>query len=205
MAERAASGATPIQVVLEQAASNVLPLDESSDGKLVVFSSGLQGRRSLHILSRVDGKVTTYMSGEFDYTQASLSHDGKWLAFVSNESGTYEVVVQSFPDPSGGKWPISSNGGLSPRWRRDGKELFYIDGERRLVAAPITTSPKFAPGRPVPLFSLPGRAFASPSGAAYMYDAAPDGQRFLVSFPTTATSRITPLTVTLNWGSLVKK
>jgi Tol biopolymer transport system component len=206
LTERAANGATAAKPLYQQADYNLVPLDESADGKLLVFTGGRDNRRSLHILSRPDGKATTYLSGEFDYPQASLSTDGKWLAYVSNESGTYQVVVQSFPDPSKGKWPISTAGGQHPRWRRDGRELFYVDDEDRLIAVPVTTSPQFMPGRATTLFPLPGRSglVRAALGAAYLYDASPDGQRFLVSIPKGA-SQVIPLTVTTNWTSLLKK
>ena len=202
--ERASSGATPSKPVHGQPGSNVMPLDESSDGNVVVFSSGKGGVRSLHILSRPTGKSSTYLSGDFDYPQASLSSDGKWLAYVSNESGEHEVIVQPFPDPSGGKWQISTRGGIYPRWRRDGSELFYVDSEDRLVAVPVTTSRDFSPGRETTLFSLPRGAPRVPIGAAYPYDVAPNGQRFLVSVPTSRSSVI-PLMVTTNWTTLLKK
>jgi eukaryotic-like serine/threonine-protein kinase len=205
MVERAASGATPLTSIYEEAGINILPLDESADGKQVIFSRGQGGSRSLHIFSRPDQKPVAYLAGGFDYPQASLSRDGRWLAYVSNESGTYEVVVQPFPDPSRGKWPISSNGGLQPRWRKDGRELFYVDGDQRLVAVAMSVDRDLVPGTATVLFSLPvPRGPRIPGGASYVYDAAPDGQRFLVSIPTNS-ARTVPLTVTTNWMSLLKK
>jgi Tol biopolymer transport system component len=204
--ERAASGATAARTLHEQAGHNLVPLDESRDGKLVVMASGKGGLRSLHVLAKAAGTVTPYLVSEFDYPQASLSPDGKWLAYVSNESGSYEIFVQPFPDPSLGKWKISSDGGLHPRWRRDGRELFYVDADRRLIAVPIATDRAFAPGASAPLFTIPNlRLVRQVYGSAYMYDAAPDGQRFLVSLPPATASQVTPLTVTTNWASLLKK
>jgi Tol biopolymer transport system component len=143
------------------------------------------------------------LANAFDYPQASISPDGKWLAYTSNESGAYEVSVQSFPDPSRGKWPISTKGGNAPRWRRDGRELYFVDTEQRLMAVSINSDRDFRPGNSTPLFLLNS---LSP-GAAFGYDAAADGQTFLL--PMTASnaaqdSRI-PLTVTTNWTSLLKK
>jgi Tol biopolymer transport system component len=206
ISERVASGATPATQVYDETGYHVLPLAESSDGKLLVFSRGQGGRRSLQILSRSDQKRTPYLAGEFDYPQAALSPDDKWLAYVSNESGVYEIIVQPFPDPSRGKWPISTGGGIAPRWRADGRELFYVDGENRLVAVSITGTHDFVPGSPTPLFPIPipARVRRGVTGAAYIYDAAPDGQRFLVSVAT-EDAPIVPLTVTTNWTALVKK
>ena len=200
--ERVASGATPATTLHAEAGYGVAPLDESRDGKLVVFSRGQAGRHSLHVLSKVDGSSTTYLESEFDHPQASLSPDGKWLAYVSNESGAYEVIVQTFPNPSLGKWPISANGGASPRWRHDSRELFYVDAAGRLMAVPMTVNRDLVPGTPAPLFTVPSGATI---GGAYVYDVAPGGQRFLVSLPGASASRNVPLTVTTNWPSLLRK
>ncbi len=205
MVERAASGATPPSTVVEAAGRVILPIDESADGARVVFTSSEAGVRSLHILTRSDGTTAPYLTSGFDYPQASLSRDGKWLAYVSNESGDYEVVVQSFPDPARGKWPISTGGGFHPRWRQDGGELFYMDNERRLVAVSIATDKGFAVGRAAPLFALPLATLTRATGAAYVYDVAPNGQRFLVSMPSADASQDSPLTVTTNWTGLLKK
>jgi len=209
IAERVASGATPASVVYEEKGTSAVPLDESRDGTLL-FTSVLQraGLRSLQILSKPGGKATTYLSDGFDHPQASLSPDGRWVAFVSNESGTYEIIVQPFPDPSSGKWRISTNGGLAPRWRRDGRELFYLDAEQRLVAVSVTADRGFAPGKPTPLFSTLGLQ-SNLAGGAYWYDVAPDGQRFLFCLPAGGSalyaSRDIPLTVTTHWTSLLTK
>ena len=203
IAEGAASGATAPRTIYEEAGHNIVPLDASADGQQVVFSRGLAGMRTLHALSRSDGKPSVYLANEFDHPQASLSYDGRWLAYTSNESGAYEIIVQSFPDPSKGKWPISTRGGSSPRWRRDGRELFYLDAEQRLIAVAVETAGGFVPGRSTPLFSVPFQIL----GGAYTYDVARDGQKFLVSYPpgnSTVDSRV-PLTVTTNWTSLLKK
>jgi hypothetical protein len=117
------------------------------------------------------------------------------------------VIVQTFPDPSGGKWVISTHGGSAPRWRRDGRELFYVDAEQRLVSVPVTAGSSFVPGRATPLFSLPVSIQTDSSGA-YGYDAAADGQRFLVSLPSDSASAkapAIPLTVITNWTMLLKK
>ena len=205
MHERVANGATPASALYEQAGMNVLPLDESTDGKQIVLAVGKAGLRGLHILTRSTGTPTPYLADEFDHPQASLSPDGKFLAYVSNETRTYQVVVQPFPDPSRGKWPISTNGGLHPRWSRDGRELFYVDTEERVVAVPVTTDGGFVPGKPVPLFTLPLNILVNQFGAAYVYDVAPDRQRFLVSMPSTGNAQRLPLTVTTNWTSLLKR
>jgi eukaryotic-like serine/threonine-protein kinase len=202
--EQVASGATPPNKLYEQAGVNVSPIGETTDGQ-VLFTSGTAGVRSLQVLSRATGTASTYLANGFDHPQASLSPDGKWLAYVSNESGAFEIIVQPFPDPLLGKWPISTNGGSRPRWRHDGRELFYVDSDDRLVAVPVATDRSFVPGKPTPLFTLPTLPEINLGGSAYVYDVAPGGQRFLVSVPTTGGTQRIPLIVTTNWTSLLKK
>ena len=208
-AERSASGATPLRVRRAETGKQFLPIDESADGARVVFLGGLPGARTLHVLSTTDNTVTTYLPDESDQVHAALSPDGRWLAYAANESGVHQVIVRPFPDPSLGKWQVSTNGGLAPRWRKDGRELFYVDAEQRLVVVAVGVTPtgEFQPGRSTPLFVLPTPQLTTP-GAAYMYDAAPDGQRFLVSMFSGGVSgavTLVPLTVTTNWTSLLKK
>jgi serine/threonine protein kinase len=208
IAERVASGATPMSTLHDETGPSValVPLDESNDGKLVVFTRANSGVRSLYVLSKTDGKVVPYLQDGFDHPQASLSRDGRWLAYTTNESSTYEVVVQPFPDPSKGKWPISTGGGANPRWRRDGRELFYVNTAAQLVAVPVTTHQGLVPGKPQPLFLLPGNLPATSTGA-YGYDVSSDGQRILVSLGPGGIGNVSaaiPLTVVTNWTQLLK-
>ena len=128
----------------------LVPFDETRDGQRVLFGrrSG-SARRGLAVLSKPDGKVTPYLDNNFTGGQAALSPDERWLAYTSSESGVGEVVVQPFPDPSSGKWLISTGGGSAPRWRRDGRELFYVDKDRRLVSVPVNGSGRFEPGEEI--------------------------------------------------------
>ncbi len=208
IAERVASGATPMTALLGDGTRDVslVPLDESSDGKLVVFTKANSGTRSLYVLSKADGKVVPYLEDGFDHPHASLSRDGRWLAYTTNESSTYEVVVQPFPDASKGKWPISTAGGIMPRWRRDGRELLYVNSIGQLVAVPVTTHQEFAPGKAQPLFPLTFNV-ATVSAGAYGYDVSSDGQRILLSVPPGGLgngSAAVPLTVVTNWTQLLR-
>ena len=208
LAERDASGATPLKTLLtEQGHTLLVPFDETRDGKRVLFGrrSG-SARRGLAVLSKTDGKVTPYLDNTFTGGQAALSPDERWLAYTSNESGVGEVVVQPFPDPSSGRWLISTGGGSAPRWRRDGRELFYVDKDRRLVSVPVNGAFGFEPGRATPLFTLPAEFGGMAERGSY-YDVAADGQRFLLSVPPGGASGETPespLTVIANWTSLLK-
>lgn len=122
------------------------------------------------------------------------------MAYTSNESGRYEIYVQSFPTPSA-KAQVSLEGGNQPRWRRDGKELFYMAADRRLMAVPVTTGAAFQPGPPAVLFEthlLDSDPYLQPQ-----YDVTRDGQRFLLNVATQTTA--VPVTVVLNWPSAIRK
>ena len=118
-----------------------------------------------------------------------FSPDGRWIAYVSDESGRGEVYVQSFP-LSGEKRQISTNGGSEPSWRKDGLELFYLAADRNLTAVPLKLGAKVEAGWPKPLFAVPD------SARRYSYAATGDGRRFLV---TRTAGEMPPLTVVVNW------
>ena len=129
-----------------------------------------------------------------------LSLDGRWLAYTSDESGRTEVLVQSFPEP-GGRTQISTSGGTEPVWSRDGRELFYLDGDA-MMAVEIRTSPTFAAGAPRMLFQ--GRYVQSPNSVA-SYDVSADGQRFLRVQPMHPDPPRDQIQVTLNWFEELKR
>ena len=112
-------------------------------------------------------------------TNGQISSDGKWVAYASNESGQWEIYVTTFPDAAG-KWQVSRGGGTEPRWRADGKEIFYIGPKGMLTAVQVGGEGTFATGTPTPLFPLHGRAPIS-STDIFSYDVSKDGTRFLVN------------------------
>jgi serine/threonine protein kinase len=127
----------------------------------------------------------------------AVSPNMKWLVYPANESGRYEIYVKSFP-PTGGQWQISKNGGEEPYWRKDGKELFYLEG-RRLMAVDVNTDGNiFQYGTPKPLFDLRLEIVDRKS----RYQVAANGQRFLVNVPVESTAAITVVT---NWTAALKK
>jgi hypothetical protein len=114
-----------------------------------------------------------FLQTPFDETAPRFSPDGRFVAYTSNESGQFEVYVRDFPKGAS-RWQISTNGGFAPRWRRDGKEIFYV-AKGKLMAVPVTTQPAFAPGTPAPLFEQRTLRSLYPE-----YDVAADGKRFIV-------------------------
>jgi Tol biopolymer transport system component len=128
---------------------------------------------------------------------AAISPDGRWLAYRSTESGRSEIYATRFPDVIG-KWQLSVAGGSSPRWRHDGRELYFLSPDRKLMAVPIAgTEHGLAVGRPVPLFETP----RAPS-VSWPYDVSADGQKFL--FNIAASQAQQQIKVVLNWQEELK-
>jgi len=182
------------------------PLDCSPDGKFMLYGS-LSPRTTsdLWVLPLSgDQKPTPILQTQFGETQGRFSPDGRWIAYSSNESGTFQVYVQSFPT-SGGKWQVSINGGAQPQWRRDGKELFFLSPDRKLMAVEVNSNgPTFVAGVPAALFDVRTTTLFPGGGGASYYAAAGDGKRFLVN--TLVDEAVpTPLTVVLNWTAGLKK
>ena len=136
--------------------------------------------------------------------QAALSPDGRWIAYRSNESGQAEVYIQPFRPPgqqaagAGAKWQVSRNGGAQPRWRGDGKELFFVTEGPTLYAAEIEVSGDvLRPSAPVALFQFQ-------IAGTNRWDASRDGQRFLAELPLDR-GTATPITVVENWQAALKR
>jgi Tol biopolymer transport system component len=127
----------------------------------------------------VDSVAVPLLVEEHDETTPALSPDGRWLAYVSNETGSDEVFVRTFPDVDDGKFPVSTNGGIMPVWADDGRELFFVDDDRGLVAAQIDTDSGFQVTEREILFTVP-RGFRT-SSDNILFDVSPDGQRFLMA------------------------
>src|SRR5258708_28369707 len=130
-----------------------------------------------------------------------FSPDGRFVAYSSNESGKFEVYVQTFP-PSDRKWRVSTGGGYEPRWRRDGRELYYLSEDRKLMALPISIAPVFEAGTPKALFQTRVPEGVTPYRTNYVPSR--DGQRFLVNTQNAETGPPS-ITVVLNWRAALKK
>ena len=152
--------------------------DWSRDGRyIIVVRIGQVGLDVWYMKLSEDGTVeqtVPFLETPHSEQAPSLSPDGRFVAYASNESGRIEVYVQSFPDPSG-KWPVSNDGGSQQRWSHDGKELFYVEGET-LISVSISLQPSFSMGRRRKLFSTPELALTT---GPQRYDVSPDGKRFV--------------------------
>jgi Tol biopolymer transport system component len=146
-------------------------------------------------------KAQPFLRTEANESVPRFSHDGRWLAYMSDESGRNEIYVQPYPGP-GGKWQISTEGGMEPMWNPNGRELFYRSGDK-MMAVDIGTQPAFSPGTPRMLFE--GRYEMAPIPITN-YDVSPDGQRFLMIKPTEqAQAAPTQINVVLNWFEELKQ
>jgi eukaryotic-like serine/threonine-protein kinase len=170
--------------------------DWSRDGRFVLINAD-QSNDAYPALSALRTgppvSVQQYVTGPGEKGDARFSPDGQWVAYESNEAGRPEVRVQSFPDPNR-RYTISTAGGMRPRWRRDGRELFYLAPDGGVMAVPITSTPELKLGVARRLFSL-----AVVSGSTTQpYDVAPDGNRFLVT-EVIREETYSPITVVTNW------
>ena len=128
--------------------------------------------------------------------QGQFSPDGHWLAYTSNESGQAEIYVIPFPPSPGAKWVVSRGGGVQPRWGRNGKELFYISADSKMMSVEVSTRAAFQSGAPRPLFQTDIVDTGIRTGPM-SWDLAPDGNRFLIITPNSAEA--STLTLILNW------
>jgi Tol biopolymer transport system component len=182
------------------------PLSWSHDGRFLLYASvGGERMMKLWVLPlQGDRKPVPFLRSEFAQSDGGFSPDGRWVAYVSNETGRFEIYVRPFsPDlpggtsNAGGKWLISENGGSNPIWRQDGKELYYIAPDGKLMAVTASAGSTFQASIPRVLFQIPQ------SGQVLKLVAAPDGKRFLFLAPDKQEE--TPLTVVLNWQAGLKK
>jgi len=171
----------------------------SPDGTRLVFMQRTRGGTfDLWMLPLVgDRTPSPLFQTPFTERNARFSPDGRFLAYLSDESSSFEVFVSPFPF-TGEKVRVSSGGGTSPRWSRDGRELFYASDARQLVAVPIRTTPSLQLGAPVTLFPLKG------SRPWIEFDVSVDGKTFLASVPEISANQ-QPLTAVVNWTSEVRR
>jgi eukaryotic-like serine/threonine-protein kinase len=205
--QRPASGVGGEETLVADERSRV-PTSWSPDGRFLLFT--LQSNRSFDDIWLLpltgNRKSFPFLQTPFNEGQGQFSPDGRWVAYVSNESGPDEVYVAPFHDAGGtpgGKWQISAGGGSQPQWRRDGKEIFFVSPppNTKLMAAAVTARDAgFEVGAVTPLFAL------HPAGTPRnTYQATADGQRFLVNVGPSQSSMPAPITVVTHWAAGIKK
>jgi Tol biopolymer transport system component len=172
--------------------------DWSRDSRNVLIRKGAE----LWYITWPERVAKPLLQAKWTVRNAQFSPDGRWMAYASNETGNWEIYVSPFPSANG-KWQVSSAGGQEPRWRQDGKELFYLSAEGKMMAVAVTAGPSFAAGSPVTLFQTHRRQPVSSLDVS-SYDVSGDGQRFLIDAKVDE-ANAAPLSVLLNWASEMEK
>ncbi|HEX4945179.1 MAG TPA: protein kinase [Blastocatellia bacterium] len=197
--QKAASGAGQDELLLRSDYAK-RAVDWSADGRFILY---VENSNDLWVLPLAGGrKPWPWLNTPFAEYAGKFAPDGKWIAYMSNESGRNEIYVQSFvPDApaSGSKWQLSTQGGIFPAWRRDGRELYFVSPDNTLMAVDVTLGATVKAGTPRALFSLRDQRVTLYASLTVTGD----GQRFL--FPVDEATALPPFTVVLNWMTELKK
>jgi Tol biopolymer transport system component len=192
------SGGAGTEELLLGTSSHEWPLDWSKDGRFLLYQRiDQQTGLDLWALPMFGDSRNEFVVANTPYEERNgqFSPNGRWVAYETNESGRFEIMVQPFPEPSS-KWKVSTNGGLQPRWRPDGTELYFIAPDGKLMTVPVTGSDgAFEFGMPVALF--PTRITGMGPMFKHQYAVSRDG-RFLIS-QSNEESANAPVTLILNW------
>ena len=199
--QKVSSGAGNDEVLLESE-ENKDATSWSSDGQFIAYTNAAiksNTQNDIWILPMSgERKSIAFLQTGANETSAQFSPDGHWIAYVSDESGTNQVYIAPFPNPVG-KWQVSRSGGSEPRWRGDGKEIFFLSPENKLTAATVNASgSNLQIGNAETLFEIHP---ANPPG--YHYDVTKNGKRFLVD--SNRESNVQPLALVINWPAAVAK
>jgi eukaryotic-like serine/threonine-protein kinase len=191
---------------------SVMPNQWSRDGRFIVHTVyDPKTKYDLGVLPVVPGaaggqKPIPFLHSEFNELQGQLSPDSRWMAYTADDSGQREVYVRPFPAAEG-IWRISTAGGEQPRWRGDGKELFFVGADGKMMAVAVKASAgarlSFETGAPLSLFD-PHIALAAGT-LAFLYDVTADGKRFLAVNTNNVAASTPPLNVVVNWNAGLKK
>jgi DNA-binding winged helix-turn-helix (wHTH) protein/Tol biopolymer transport system component len=185
------------------------PMDWSSDGRYVLYAAAVNTRtraNGLWLLPMGRPDPVQLLDGTAPAgprsAQGRLSPNGRWLAYEADQAGRPDILVRAFPDGTR-TWQVSTGGGIEPQWRADGKELFFLASNRKLMSAPVRTDGEFQPAAPVALFQTELDAYGIPISGRNQYVASPDGRRFLLK-QTPPDAPPSAITVVMNWRAMVK-
>jgi Tol biopolymer transport system component len=197
--QKATSGSVIDELLLSNGFRKI-PFDWSSDGNLILFAEDADDY-DLWVFSVKDQKADPLLTTPFNETEGQFSPDGKWIAYASDESGRFEIYLQTFPELEA-KWQVSTGGGSAPRWSRDGQELFFIAPDKRLMRTEFKTASLLKVAVPQPLFAT---RIKDPRGlSAIHYDVSLDGRRFLINSEI-EDADTAPITLVLNWFEELKE
>ncbi len=197
--------------LIRRASTGIFEARWSPDGQWLVFRTGgtvnqVGGRDIVGIRPNVDSVPVPVISTPYDEEAIAISPNGRWLAYESNETGRTEVFVRPFPNTNDGKWQVSNGGGVAPLWSRDGRELFYVDGGRNMVAAAVASgisAPQI--GERTVLFHLRDEIYFADPEFYTPHDVAPDGRFIMARSVTPATTMQASLIVVENWFEELKE
>ena len=183
--EKSLTESTEARALAQQ--TDACPLEWSRDGQLVLSGTSRDtgvSERGLWLVPLHGQSVPKSLPGPWPRrVWAHVSPDGRWMAYVSDSSGRYEVFVRAFPLGNDRPWRISSSGGIEPQWRADGRELFYISANQQLMAVAVTTQGRFEAGTPKALFATGLDPIGIPISGRNQYVVGADGTRFLLNQP----------------------
>jgi serine/threonine-protein kinase len=206
---RAANG-TGADSLVWRAEAGVFEGAWSPDGRWLLFRTGgvmgqAGGRDIVGLRPGVDSAPAPVVATPYDEEAIALSPDGRWLAYESNETGRTEIFLRPFPGTESGKWQVSSDGGVAPLWARNGRELFYVNGNMEMMA--VTVAPGAEPrlGQPNRLFALGDRLHMTRNEYYTPFDVAPDGRFLMARIVRRATALDLPLVVVENWFEELKR
>jgi Tol biopolymer transport system component len=175
---------------LLESATDEIVKDWSKDGKYIAYLTGQDNFQDIYALPMTDGKPDAdkkpfpVVQGHFQKSEPQFSYDGKWLAYTSDRTvpGMFQVYVRSFP-AGDQEIAVSTAGGGQPRWRKDGKELYYRAPDDNIMAVEIQAGARLEAGIPHPLFLAVVRAIEAGNPTRHVLAVTPDGQRFLLRIP----------------------
>jgi len=198
-----ADGSGEAEPVLPGEKAFVYMADWSRDGRYLLYQIVREGTDDLEILSLDAGRTRqTFLASSATETQGQFSPDGQWIAYTSDESGSPEVYVRHFPD-TGNKWRISTHGGAQGKWRADGRELFYLALDGKLMAVDIkASSSAFAAGTPRLLFNT--GVTGSFVDRFNQYLVMRDGQQFMIN-RSAEDENSAPIMVVMNWDAPTRR
>jgi Tol biopolymer transport system component len=204
---RRADGTGEEQVLTpEQGAGSLVLSDWSQDGRYLLYyrsADGTPPHLDIWYIERTEdgdwSEPQPFLEQPGEQTAPTLSPDGRYVAYASDESGRSEIYVRPFPQGAQ-RWTVSANGGGRPRWSRDGTELFYVEGDT-LMAVEVSIDGEFSRGGTTPLFSHPTLTAGPSTVAPVMYNVSEDGQRILLAQPDLGEDEAEPpgITIVENW------
>ncbi|MFN0122243.1 MAG: winged helix-turn-helix domain-containing protein [Blastocatellia bacterium] len=200
--QRLANGVGPEELLLKADVSTY-PASWSADGRFLLCTRfDLKTGQDLWVLPLGgDRQPALFLQTPFAEMGGRFSPDGRWIAYCSNEQGRFEVYVQTFP-ASGGKWQLSTGGGTTPWWRGDGRELYYLSADGKLMAVEVKPGGSFAAGTPRALFDLAPVRVSDASRSGYAVTAAGDRFLFVTAREEAASLQFT---VVSNWSAEMKQ